>query len=43
VAVYGARDLIVVSSAQGILVVPKQHAQKVREIVAEIKRLADQK
>ncbi len=43
VAVYGAQDLIVVSSAQGILVVPKQHAQKVREIVAEIKRLADQK
>jgi mannose-1-phosphate guanylyltransferase len=43
VAVYGARDLVVVSSAQGVLVVPKEHAQKVREIVSELKKRADQK
>lgn len=37
VSVVGARDLVVVVSKDGVLVVPKEHAQDVRDAVSELK------
>jgi len=37
VSVVGARDLVVVVSKDGVLVVPKEHAQDVRHAVSELK------
>ncbi len=38
VAVLGVRDLVVVVSEDGVLVVPKGQAQRVKEVVEELRR-----
>ena len=38
VALVGAEDLVVVATRDAILVMPKNRAQDVREVVAELKR-----
>ena len=40
VAVLGAQDLVVVSTADAVLVLPRDRAQDVRELVAKLKALA---
>ena len=41
VAVVGARDLVVVATDEGILIVPKEHAQEVREAARRLKNEAE--
>jgi mannose-1-phosphate guanylyltransferase len=38
VALVGVQDLIVVTTGDAVLVCPKERAQEVREIVAELER-----